>query len=309
MAGIAIRDRAHLGLIHQKSTVLHSQGMTIFGSSNWTSPSAGTSDSGTPPHPNSQDEHNYFTKRSDFYTFFRDQFERKWNNLTGIGETKPFVPLPPDTPVNKSPANGATGLANSVTLAWDPKEFGHIYDVSFGTTSNPPLIAANLALGPRESASQLTKFKFVVSELAPGDEVLLARAEPHDGQLRRRAGSDALRRTEVELGLELHDGGRAASAAPAAGTAAIGRLLLQFARHDEMARRKPVHGHAGLDDSARRQRRDARDWSAQEWCDRLTLLWRSFKELVHLLRCIRRGAARRTAIVRRDRCRRDVRRR
>jgi phosphatidylserine/phosphatidylglycerophosphate/cardiolipin synthase-like enzyme len=168
VAGIAIRDRAHLGLIHQKSTVLHSQGMTIFGSSNWTSPSAGTSDSGTPPHPNSQDEHNYFTKRSDFYTFFRDQFERKWNNLTGIEETKPFVPLPPDTPVNKSPANGATGLANSVTLAWDPKEFGHIYDVYFGTTSNPPLIAANLALGPRESASQLTKFKFVVSELAPG---------------------------------------------------------------------------------------------------------------------------------------------
>jgi phosphatidylserine/phosphatidylglycerophosphate/cardiolipin synthase-like enzyme len=159
VAGIQVRHRAHAGLIHQKSTILHSQGMTIFGSSNWTSPSA-----------NSQVEHNYFTTRPDFYTFFRNQFERKWNNTApgGIDETEPFVPLPPDTPVNKSPANGATGLANTVTLMWDPQQFGHIYDVYFGTSSNPPLIAADLALGPRESMSQLSKFKFVVSELAPG---------------------------------------------------------------------------------------------------------------------------------------------
>jgi hypothetical protein len=167
VAGIDIRHRAHAGLIHQKSTVLHNQGLTIFGSSNWTSPSAGTPTA-------SQIEHNYFTRRPDFYTFFSNQFERKWSNLApgGIDETQPFVPLSPDTPVNKSPANGATGQPNSVTLIWDPKEFGHIYDVYFGTSSNPPLIAANLALGPRESMVQVTgsnpKFKFVVSELAPG---------------------------------------------------------------------------------------------------------------------------------------------
>ena len=61
--------------------------MAIFGSSNWTSPSA-----------NGQVEHNMFTTRSDLTAWFIDQFTRKWDNLASSPETKPFTPLPPDAP-------------------------------------------------------------------------------------------------------------------------------------------------------------------------------------------------------------------
>ncbi|HWP43146.1 MAG TPA: phospholipase D-like domain-containing protein, partial [Blastocatellia bacterium] len=52
MAGVPIkqRHRNRLGLNHEKAVILHSQGLTIFGSSNWTTSSS-----------NSQEEHNYFT--------------------------------------------------------------------------------------------------------------------------------------------------------------------------------------------------------------------------------------------------------
>ncbi len=39
MVGVQIRDRAHEGFLHQKSTLLYSQALTIFGSSNWTNDS------------------------------------------------------------------------------------------------------------------------------------------------------------------------------------------------------------------------------------------------------------------------------
>ena len=66
--------------------------MVIFGSSNWTSPSA-----------NGQVEHNLFTSKPDHVTWFVNQFERKWNNTGGIVENTDFVPLPPDKP-DRSPA-------------------------------------------------------------------------------------------------------------------------------------------------------------------------------------------------------------
>ena len=50
MSGVQIKHRAHAGLNHQKSVLLYGSGLTIFGSSNWTSPSS-----------DSQEEHNYFT--------------------------------------------------------------------------------------------------------------------------------------------------------------------------------------------------------------------------------------------------------
>jgi hypothetical protein len=112
VAGAQIRHRAHQGLMHQKSVQLHSQQMTIFGSSNWTSPSSTI-----------QDEHNYFTVKPYFFTWFTDQFERKWNNLSGFLETEPFQPLPPDTPAMVSPADmslqpdGPIGLARNTERA------------------------------------------------------------------------------------------------------------------------------------------------------------------------------------------------
>jgi phosphatidylserine/phosphatidylglycerophosphate/cardiolipin synthase-like enzyme len=156
MAGAQIRHRAHAGLMHQKSTILRSQGLTIFGSSNWTSPSS-----------DSQEEHNYFTGKPAFHQWFSDQFDRKWNNTSGFAETQPFVPLPPDEPVNVSPAHLATNQpTTSIALAWNGGSWAHLYDIYFGTTPEPPLLAANEPLGPSTSSSD-TKV-FTVTGLSPG---------------------------------------------------------------------------------------------------------------------------------------------
>ena len=70
MAGIEIRDRAHAGLNHQ-SVIIYDEGrrggepaLVIFGSSNWTSPSA-----------SGQVEHNLFTTKLN-HVLFIDQFEQ-----------------------------------------------------------------------------------------------------------------------------------------------------------------------------------------------------------------------------------------
>ncbi len=156
MAGVQVRDRAHQGLNHQKSTLFYGQAMVYFGSSNWTSPSS-----------DSQHEHNYFTKKAYFFTWFRDQFERKWNNSTGNAETKAFVPLPPTKPAYQSPADGAAGVSTPVTLVWHGGLWAHKYDVLLGTTpTSLAPVATNLELGPSESATQYKSF--VVSNLAAG---------------------------------------------------------------------------------------------------------------------------------------------
>lgn len=154
-AGAQIRHRAHAGLLHQKSVVLRAQHLTIFGSSNWTSPSS-----------NSQEEHNYFTAKPEFFQYFSDQFERKWNNASGHLETEPFQPLPPDRPVSASPLNGAVISETSLSLRWNAGIWAHLYDVYFGTEPNPPLIATDLALGPSTSATN--NKTFAVTQLVPG---------------------------------------------------------------------------------------------------------------------------------------------
>jgi phosphatidylserine/phosphatidylglycerophosphate/cardiolipin synthase-like enzyme len=157
-AGIPIRIRGHLGQNHQKSVLLYSQKMTIFGSSNWTTSSA-----------DRQHEHNYFTKKPHIFQWFVDQFERKWHNTNPVGaaETIPFVPQPPTSPVNKSPANGAVGVATSGTkLTWHGGLWAHLYDVHFGTSPNPPLIAENVALGPSRTSGE--NKSFTLPPLAPG---------------------------------------------------------------------------------------------------------------------------------------------
>jgi hypothetical protein len=155
MAGVQVRLSAHQGVNHQKTTILNAQRKTIFGSSNWTSASS-----------DSQQEHNYFTTKPFFFDWFTDQFERKWNNSTGNAETKPFTPLPPGKPTNVSPADAVGNVATSgVTLKWYGDYWSHKYDVYFGTTSNPPLIAANLELGPSTPTTQKV---YALPALQPG---------------------------------------------------------------------------------------------------------------------------------------------
>ena len=142
MAGVQIRHRRHAGVNHQKTVLLYSQRMAINGSSNWTQSSDAE-----------QEEHNLFTRDTGIYAWLVNQFERKWNNSTGIIENEPFVPLPPDQPRSPSPALGAIGTATSgLRLEWEGGPWAHVYDVYLGTSSNPPLLLANQNLGPSEYA-------------------------------------------------------------------------------------------------------------------------------------------------------------
>jgi phosphatidylserine/phosphatidylglycerophosphate/cardiolipin synthase-like enzyme len=141
-AGIPVRVRAHAGLNHEKAVILRGQGMTIFGSSNWTSPSA-----------DGQQEHNLFTTRPFALQFFTSQFDRKWTNATGNLETEPFVPLPPDAPSYTFPADGAVGVGRDTVLQFSAGPFAHLYDIYLGVTPDPPLIASNVELGPSTGAA------------------------------------------------------------------------------------------------------------------------------------------------------------
>ncbi|HET7694408.1 MAG TPA: phospholipase D-like domain-containing protein [Vicinamibacterales bacterium] len=139
--GIPIRVDAHLGINHQKSVVLHGTGTSIIGSSNWTDAS-----------DRSQREHNYFTVKPWIFEWLTAQFERKWTNGSGFAETKPFVPLPPDAPVPQAPAQGAAAVpVTGAALSWYAGVWAHKYDIYFGTSPDPPLLHANLPLGPSQS--------------------------------------------------------------------------------------------------------------------------------------------------------------
>ncbi|HKV36831.1 MAG TPA: phospholipase D-like domain-containing protein [Pyrinomonadaceae bacterium] len=151
MAGAQIKDRAHLGLTHEKLVLLYGQGMAIFGSSNMSVPSS-----------DSQDEHNLFTTRTELFQPLVDQFERKWNSTT---EYKPFVPLPPDAPVSPSPVNQSFTTSNNVTLRWEGGFYAWKYDVYFGTDPNPPLLTQDVNTGFPGPATQET---FTLPPLSPG---------------------------------------------------------------------------------------------------------------------------------------------
>jgi phosphatidylserine/phosphatidylglycerophosphate/cardiolipin synthase-like enzyme/regulation of enolase protein 1 (concanavalin A-like superfamily) len=158
-AGIPMRVAVHAGINHQKLVLLHNQAMAVFGSSNWTTPSA-----------NYQQEHNYFTTKPWMYQWFVDQFNRKWNNLApnGAVETDWFTPLPPDKPIYQSPADVAVGQPISMALKWDGGPWGQRYDVYFGTDPNPPLFAANLQLGPTDPTTPTITQKLVLPLLQHG---------------------------------------------------------------------------------------------------------------------------------------------
>jgi len=158
-AGIPIRWNVHQGVSHGKLVLLYGLGETIFGSSNWSSPSAA-----------SQHEHNYFTNKTNIFNWFVTYFERRWNNSNplGVQESAAFAPLPPDKPVYKSPASGATSIGtSSQKLAWDGGPWAHNYDIYFGTSSPPPLLAANQNLGPDDPASP-SQQKYTLATLQPG---------------------------------------------------------------------------------------------------------------------------------------------
>jgi len=161
MAGAQVKSANHGGIGHQASIILHGKGEVIFGSSNWTTPSA-----------NQQDEHNYFYTKGSlstetpsnpwFFNWFSDQFERRWNDYPNY---IPFVPLPPDAPVYASPLNAAGGVGSSITLKWEGGPWAQLYDIYFGTTPTPPLLASNLQIGSPDDG---VKESYTISNLQPG---------------------------------------------------------------------------------------------------------------------------------------------
>jgi phosphatidylserine/phosphatidylglycerophosphate/cardiolipin synthase-like enzyme len=181
-SGVPLRVRGHAGLNHQKLVLFYNNTpasgpagpLTVFGSSNWTTPSA-----------NQQQEHNYFTLKPWIFEFFEAQFLRKWcsgnwaagmpdycagkTNPVGSVETTDFVPLPADKPINLSPANAAINQnTTGVVLKWDPGYYGQIYDIYFGLDPNPPLFKADQKLGPVDYSTPKTKKSLTLPTLQPG---------------------------------------------------------------------------------------------------------------------------------------------
>ena len=157
MNGIEIKHRVHLGLNHQKSVILRGLQKVIFGSSNWSSPSA-----------EYQEEHNFFADDKITFDYFTAQFERKWNNLAGVQEYGSFTPLPPDRPNTPSPATGVQGLPTTgITLQWDGGPWAHRYDVYLGTHPAEMVVVANdVHLGPSRWAGDLKSL--ALGALIPG---------------------------------------------------------------------------------------------------------------------------------------------
>jgi phosphatidylserine/phosphatidylglycerophosphate/cardiolipin synthase-like enzyme len=148
-AGIPVRQRKHAGGNHQKLTLLRGQQMAIFGSQNWSQTSG-------------QYEHNYFTKKAALYQWMSDIFLRKWNSSS---ETEPFVILPPDQPVYVAPSSGANVNSDTVTLRWHAGFWAYKYDIYFGTSPNPPLLAADVNLGNSITATDYVDY--TITGLAP----------------------------------------------------------------------------------------------------------------------------------------------
>jgi PLD-like domain len=167
MAGIPIKwkDNTSGQDMHQKSVVLYSRGLAVFGSSNWTASSS-----------DAQREHNYFTTKGWFVDWFKNQFTRKWTNtkapVDGSGPISPpmfldFTPLGPETPVVISPANQAVGQLLMLTLKWEGGYWAHKYDIYFGTSNPPPLFVQDFAPGSGSAGVMAAKESYAVSSLLP----------------------------------------------------------------------------------------------------------------------------------------------
>jgi hypothetical protein len=157
-AGVPLKITKHGGENHEKSMIFYGQNLAVWGSSNWTLPSF-----------NSQQEHNFFSTAAVkpwFFDWFVNQFERRWNSPQ---EYRAFVPIGPGVPVNKMPANGSTGVSQSVSLKWDGGPWGQLYDIYLGTGTSGALtlIASNVATGAPDPAPNHALGSFSISGLAP----------------------------------------------------------------------------------------------------------------------------------------------
>lgn len=157
-AGVPVKITRHGGENHEKSVLFYGQGLAVWGSSNWSSNSF-----------NTQQEHNFFSTAAVkpwFFDWFANQFERRWNSPQ---EYRAFVPIGPGAPVNKTPANAATGQNQSLTLKWDGGPWGQLFDIYLGTGATGPLtlIASNVNTGAPDPAPNHVLGSYSISGLMP----------------------------------------------------------------------------------------------------------------------------------------------
>jgi hypothetical protein len=141
--GVQIRHSGHAGLTHQKSVILRGLGLSVFGSSNW--------------EGDHQEQHNMFTTDPAIFAWFDRQFDRKWNNTTGVVETVAFAPAPPDKPNNPTPASLATGVSPAAGLAlkWTGGPWAQLYDLYMGLTPTQLYrVGTDMPLGSGLSSQQ-----------------------------------------------------------------------------------------------------------------------------------------------------------
>jgi regulation of enolase protein 1 (concanavalin A-like superfamily) len=115
-AGIPMRQRKHQGMTHMKTLVTSAYATNA--SSNlaaaW------------------QRDHNYFVPsatKTAIYNAIKNRVTAMWNDTTNF---EPFVPQPPDAPVQSTPANGATGVSRTSPLVWNITPFATNFDVYLG---------------------------------------------------------------------------------------------------------------------------------------------------------------------------------
>ena len=231
MAGIAVKwkDNGSDQDMHQKSVVLHGSDMTIFGSSNWTASSS-----------DSQREHNYFTLKPWFVEWFTEQFltqveqhARRRNAPSPRRSTSTSRPAFRKRLSTSRPRTPRSASGPSVTLKWEGGWWAHKYDIYFGTTNPPPLIAQDFMPGSATAGAQFeqgivqpvraagaTRVR-VPCRPRPRHDLLLEDSRQDDDWRRRRSvqcSGSSHRRTDVEF----YDVGRcspaAAPAAPATST-------------------------------------------------------------------------------------------
>ena len=186
MAGVQIKMRAHQGLNHQKLVLLYSQTMSIFGSSNWTSPS-----------DNAQEEHNCFCTDANDVPVVHGHVRAEVEQHRGRHRERHFVPLPPDTPVTTPVGHRMRDRrrrSTSITLKWYGGPWAHKYDVYFGTDPTTPRSSPPISSWDRAKSVESDAVVHAACDADARNDVLLARRRQDDGQpVAERATSGASR--------------------------------------------------------------------------------------------------------------------
>ena len=143
--------------MHQKSVVLYGRNMAVFGSSNWTGSSS-----------DKQREHNYFTSKS----WFVDVVRRAVSSQMEQPADRRDPHHPDDVPrlpawLARDSCQRHTGERRARRgghfghrSEWEGGWWAHKYDVHFGTTNPPPLVAQDYMPGAATAGVRSTKESF-----------------------------------------------------------------------------------------------------------------------------------------------------